>query len=589
MRSIESGVYQNLIVLPTGSGKTVVATSLRDRMKALRPDLGLIFLCERDELVWQALEKFLEYCPDANVGVEKAEHKSRYLEGGDVIIASIQTLSRPGRIEKFPPDKYWIIHDEAHHAASKRSLSILEYFHVLPGPNESDRPSIGITATPNRTDGLGLNRAYRTISYSKTMMDLMTDGIRFTNGDLYPYLADFIAWRVQTETDIGSVRTTQGDLDIVGLAIKTNTPERNELVARKYRQLGEGLPAIAFVSDVKHVHDMAAEFNRQGIEAHGIWGAMPIKERQELVRGYKMGDFPAVVSCNALNEGFDAERASVALLARPTKSPLLLEQQIGRVSRPFPSPEAYLKLISTSAGTFWTKPHAIVIDFVDACGKHDICRLPSLFGLPGNFNLQGKSTVRVVKKLEQVSLDHPGFEVDEVTREEDLPRMLRAHVERIELFGSTIAAEELRSISRMSWIKSRSGFTLSVPSLHATFQVSQDLVGNWSLWRSVGSQRELLGSFPDLQEAVIAADRRVPLADRAVVSTGMAWQAYPPTKKQVKYLWNLSQAVRKGFSDPNKMHRHFCKLCREGNPRFSRGGCRDMIDKLLLTRNRRAG
>jgi superfamily II DNA or RNA helicase len=586
MRSIESGVYQNLLVCPTGSGKTIIATELRNQMWALRPHLKLMFLVSREELVWQAHEKFQKHCNGAWVGVEKADFVA-CPQTHQVVVASVQTLSRSHRMEKFNPEEYWCITDEAHHSTSRQHLKIYDYFRVLPS-QDTNRPHVGITATPNRTDGQGLNKVYRTIAYSKSMMDLMQDGIRFTNGDLYPYITDFVAWKVQTETDISSVRTTQGDLDIVQLSTKTNTPERNELVARKYRHLGEGLPAIAFVSDVQHAHDMAAEFNRQGVEAHEIWGAMPPKDRQDLVRRYKMGDFPVVVSCNALNEGFDAERASVALLSRPTKSALLLQQQIGRVSRPFPSPEAYLEsLRSTGAGTFWVKPHAVVIDFQDQCGKLDICRLPSLFGLPGNFSLQGRPIIKVVERLRQLELENPGFEVDEITNEAEIPRMLRAHVERLDLFGGHIAAEELRSISRMSWIKSGSGFSLSVPSLHAIFQVSRNLVGQWDLFRSSSGQRVSMGSHPSLEMAVRVADRQVPLEDLAITRTGMRWTGLSPTLKQVNYIWNLSYAVRRGFKSAAHLHRHFCKLNRNGQHRYSRGGCKSMIE-YLLSRNQGA-
>src|ERR1700757_3191836 len=117
---IHDGNRQVLVVLPTGSGKTIVATGIQP---LLRDHGKLLFLVHRDELAHQAEEKFKRFCPGITVGIEKAAYRCMP-ENCDVVIASVQTLSASGRVRlsKFNPKNFWIMTDEAHHGVSNSYL-----------------------------------------------------------------------------------------------------------------------------------------------------------------------------------------------------------------------------------------------------------------------------------------------------------------------------------------------------------------------------------------------------------------------------------------------------------------------------------
>jgi ATP-dependent helicase IRC3 len=347
------------------------------------------------------------------------------------------------------------------------------------------------------------------------------------------------------------------------------------------------MSGLAFTVDIQHSEDLAKEFVRQGINCFPISSNTPKAVRRSVVQTFKTGDpngFPVLTSCDALSEGFDAEIAAVGMGTRPTKSPVVFQQQVGRVARPYPSPEDYLAALRRGERP-WKKPYAIWLDFCDQSGRHDLCSLPSLFGLRAGFDLKGKSAKETVRQIEKLEEENPGLDLGEVTEVSQIPRLLRSHTERINLFQTPIVAREIQALSRLGWIRTGPDrYQVSSPTQHTTYLVTLNLLGRYDVFASHVGVRRFLESFPDLREAIGFADTLVPQEDRVVLSTEMAWRSAPCTHKQVQLLWDRSYAVRHGFTDAAQLYRHFRKLHRVGNARFSRGGVSGMID-LVLHRN----
>jgi superfamily II DNA or RNA helicase len=316
-----------LVVLPTGSGKTVIFSSVIHTL-AREHGLNALIIAHRDELLDQAAEKYRMVRPDAVIGkVGSGLHQY----GGEVTVASIATISRPEHLKRLRAIGYGlIIIDEAHHSAAagyQRVLNALPESFVL-----------GVTATPMRLDGKPILQASRKPLYQRTIRDMIEAG----------YLADIQAIAIRTEVSLDEVRTLAGDYNERELDDAVNTPERNRRIVAAYLEHTEGKRAVAFCVTVRHAEALAYAFNDQGVPAALIAGDTPLDERKRLYAAFQRGEIKVLTNCMVLTEGWDSPLAEVAILARPTQSQALYIQMAGRVLRPAP-----------------TKKHAIFLDITD--------------------------------------------------------------------------------------------------------------------------------------------------------------------------------------------------------------------------------
>ena len=180
------GVQRPLLVLPTGTGKTIIFALLVQR----RGGRALI-LAHRDELIQQAVDKLHVVDPTLPLGVVQAEQDRH---DASIVIASVQTLSRRTRLTRLVPDFQTIVIDEAHHAPAPTYRRILEYCHAW----RSDGPLVvGVTATPERGDRQSLRQVFDRIVYQKTLVEMMQAG----------YLVDLRALQVLLQADFDALRT----------------------------------------------------------------------------------------------------------------------------------------------------------------------------------------------------------------------------------------------------------------------------------------------------------------------------------------------------------------------------------------------
>lgn len=346
LKARKENITRQLVVLPTGSGKTLLFCAVARSLGA-----PTLVLAHRDELVRQAADKFAMVWPEASVGVVKAQENCH--EGRDVVVASVQTISRPKRLAEFGPGRFgFLVVDEAHHAAAASYLSVIRALGFMGG--DPEKLLLGVTATPFRGDGVGLGAVFQKIVYQRSILSMVRAG----------YLVDFRGLAVGTGTDLSGVREVAGDFDESELEGVLNTANRNEIIVKAYLDHASSRKAVAFTAGVRHARDLAGAFREAGVPAEAVTADTPEGERRRILSAFRSGDVRVLTNCGVLTEGWDEPSLDCILMCRPTKSKALYVQVIGRGARPYPG-----------------KEDCLVVDFADNAGRHDVMSLPSLFGL----------------------------------------------------------------------------------------------------------------------------------------------------------------------------------------------------------------
>lgn len=501
-----NGINKQLVVLPTGAGKTVIFSHLP---KFLPSCLPMLVLAHRGELLNQAKDKILWSNPDLDVQIEKAE---QHADMCDVVVASVPTLGRAEseRILKYPKDYFKsIVIDEAHHAAAPSYRRIVDYFN----PDFV----LGVTATPQRSDSVRLTEVFQEIVYYKTIQDLIQEG----------YLSRLVGYRVKTDTDISGVETNNGDYVASQLEETINNPIRNAAVVASYLQIAPEKKAIVFASGVQHANDLALSF-QQKVATEVLLGTTSEEDRLNILQRFKEGTTRVLVNVGVLTEGFDEPSVEVIILARPTRSSLLYTQIVGRGTRLYEG-----------------KEHCIVIDIADITKGKKPLGLPTLLGLPPEFDLQGKDlldTAEEYKKLEQFC---PG-EAVRVLNPEDIDLAYK----RIDLFMPPPPNEIVLQYSSFVWAEvGENDFHLGINN-GESLRIYIDPLGRWTVAltqaNSSSSKTTLLGHVEDIREAFVRSDRWVMnnrSSSMTLIDSSAAWRSDGPTDAQKKLLKRIGVPV----------------------------------------------
>lgn len=338
------GVRRPLVVLPTGAGKTVVfAHLIRDL-----PGRALV-LAHRDELIGQAADKLRQVDPTAHVGRVQAgwdEWRS------PVVVASVQSLAQSARLSRYRPGHFsTIVVDEAHHCTARTYRTILNHLGALePGTNVL---TVGVTATPDRGDGVGLGHVFERIVYERGLPEMIAEG----------YLVPLRGIRVQLDADFGTLRVRAGEVSESDAARLLMAADAPGLVAAAYRRHAAGQRAIVFTPTVQVAEACAAALVAAGVRAESLDGTTPADERRAILARLRSGATSVVCNCSVLTEGFDEPRVSCVIVARPTRSRGLYAQMVGRAARLYPG-----------------KTHATILDVVGSTREHQLLTLADLTG-----------------------------------------------------------------------------------------------------------------------------------------------------------------------------------------------------------------
>src|SRR2546423_4939081 len=289
------GVRRPLLVLPTGTGKTIVFALLVQRRRGRS-----LILAHRDELIQQAVDKLHLVDPTLPLGVVQA---TRDEHTAPTVVASVQTLSRRTRLTRVTPDFQTIVIDEAHHAPAPTYRRILDYC-------RSWRPDgplvVGVTATPERGDRQSLHPVFERIVYQKTLLEMMQAG----------YLVDLRAMQVLLQADFDALRTQQGDFvdaELETLLLPANAPAQ---VLAAFQAHAADRKALLFTPPVALAYAMADIFCAAGIAAQALEGAPPLAPRPPTLHRPPTGDTRAVAPCAVLTEGFDETSISCIIVVR---------------------------------------------------------------------------------------------------------------------------------------------------------------------------------------------------------------------------------------------------------------------------------
>jgi superfamily II DNA or RNA helicase/HKD family nuclease len=329
------GRMRNLLVAATGTGKTVVAAF--DYLASCKQEGGrprLLFIAHRKEILQQARATFIQVLREPGFGVICAGGGAS--ENYDHCFCTIQSFASRSLNQRFGSD-HWhtVIVDECHHmtADSYGQISKLQ-------------PSIllGLTATPERADGARLD----------ALFDMRLDGgpaaeLRLWEALDQQLLAPFEYYGVDdTETDFSSVQWGQPRLEEQQLASILNANHaRSQVVLAavdQYVSEPQRMKALAFCVSVEHAHFMAKAFNKGGIVAEVVVGKTSNESRRNAPVKLARGEIQVICTCDLYNEGVDIPDVDTLLILRPTQSPVLIQQQLGRGLRLAPGKESCLVL-----------------------------------------------------------------------------------------------------------------------------------------------------------------------------------------------------------------------------------------------------
>jgi hypothetical protein len=251
-------------------------------------------------------------------------------------------------------------------------------------------------------------------------------------------------------------------------------------------------------------------------------------------------------SCNAITEGTDVPSVAVALMTRPTKSALLYTQSLGRVLRTYPSPEDLAGMAFLGESPAWAKPYAVVLDFVDVCGKHRISGVPTLFGLRQDYKFDKQKTVtEELNEIDEMAKRAKGIDL---TKYANVIEM-RAAVEAIDLFAVPTVPEAVKQYSRLAWTAAFSGgYNLHLPE-RLSFALRQNALGQWDVFRTVKGVREFIRTLPNVGLAFQMADNLVPQDKIGVVLATAKWRNQEATAEQIKTLAKYRKDMRAKFPD----------------------------------------
>jgi superfamily II DNA or RNA helicase len=312
------GHWKNLVVMATGTGKTIVAGLDFRRLVESGRVKSLLFIAHRKEILEQSLVTFRTIMRDGSFG-ELLVDGNRPTDWTHVF-GSVQSIKNLDS-EKFPPDAFdMIIVDEFHHAAASTYESLLNYF--------KPKVLLGLTATPERTDGQSVLHWFENgISAELRLWEAIDRQILspfqyFGINDNVDLEAAGVSWRRgfgYDTTELSNVYT--GNDARVALVLEQMNHYVDDLNEMK---------AIGFCVSIEHAEYMAKKFNLAGIPSSAVTSKVTSEERKNTLASFRNGSIKAIFAVDIFNEGVDIPDINTLLMLRPTESATVFIQQLGR-------------------------------------------------------------------------------------------------------------------------------------------------------------------------------------------------------------------------------------------------------------------
>jgi len=521
---------EELLVLPTAAGKTVIFSQVIAQLSD-RYGVNALIIAHTDELLTQAAEKYRQIKPAAIIGKVGG---GIYDYGGEVTVASIDTICRPNHLALLPRMDYGlVVVDEAHRSCAPKYQRVLQ---ALKGAFV-----LKVTATPDRLDGQPISQ--KPPLYSSHILEMIEQG----------YLCDARAIAIRTEASLDSLGTERGDYREKELERAVDTPERNKRVAEAYIDHALGRRAICFAVTVEHAHHLVTALLAAGIPAASVSGETPPAERKHLYRALREGSLNVLTNVLCLTEGFDLPQVECVIMARPTQSRALYTQCIGRGLRLAP-----------------TKRDCVILDLTDNCLKHRL-EPQDLSKILGKNLHDGESVLETIKReaeeevtQKRLASGNPLVRRLKDTRTKDLAIDIKARLDWQEQTNGTFLLEVEPHKHRILLVPSRSGD------------------GSYAVWAELAptfTRQRWLTDAP-LGWAQEHAERQARLLQagekkRVLVDRSAAWRSLPvdPQSKQASWLCTFAiphwESLTRGEASDILDHR-FAEREREREQRKSK-------------------
>lgn len=300
----QAGYRAGLVVMATGLGKTWLAAFDTARPQFRR----VLFVAHREEILRQSRDVFRRVRPDGDFGLYFGDEKRPEAR---VVFASVQTLA--GRLAAFPPDAFdYVVIDEFHHAAAASYRRVIDHF--------QPQFLLGLTATPERMDGADLLALCR----ENLVYDCgLVEGIR--RGELSP----FHYWGVTDTVDFKPIPWRNGRFDPEALTRAVETQERAQAAYEEWASR-RGERTLAFCVSVTHADFMAEFFTERGVACVAVHSGPTSAPRRHSLDQLGEGVLEVLFAVDLFNEGLDVPEVDTVLMLRPTESPVVFLQQLGR-------------------------------------------------------------------------------------------------------------------------------------------------------------------------------------------------------------------------------------------------------------------
>lgn len=306
----QEGAKRALVVAATGVGKTYLAAFDSKGFERV------LFVAHREEILKQAAVSFHNVRNSDDYGffdgAEKSTDKS-------VIFASVATLGRSEYLNEryFPRDYFdYIVVDEFHHSVNNQYRRIVEYF--------KSEFLLGLTATPERMDGKNI---YEICDYNVPYEISLKSAIN--KGMLVP----FHYYGIYDDTDYSGIHIVRGKYDEKELnETYIGNVYRHDLIYKYYRKYGSKR-ALGFCCSREHAEEMAQEFCKRGIPSVAVYSnsnSEYAEERSVAIKKLTDGEIRVIFSVDMFNEGVDIPSVDMVMFLRPTESPIVFLQQLGR-------------------------------------------------------------------------------------------------------------------------------------------------------------------------------------------------------------------------------------------------------------------
>ena len=332
----KEGKKRTLLVLPTGTGKTIVFSKIiEDRV---RKGERVLVIAHRGELLEQASDKLYK-----STGLKTATEKAEQTSLGSfyrVVVGSVQTLQREKRLNQFPPEYFdTIVIDEAHHAISDGYQRVLQHF--------EDANVLGVTATPDRGDMRNLGSYFESLAYEYSLPEAIKSG----------YLSPIKALTIPLKLDLSNVKQQAGDFSTKDLG--TALDPYLEQIAEEMKKQCFNRKTVVFLPLVKTSQKFRDILNKHGFKAAEVNGEST--DREQVLKDYEEGKYNVLCNSMLLTEGWDCPSVDCVIVLRPTKVRALYSQMVGRGTRLAPG-----------------KKELLLLDFLWHTERHELCHPANL-------------------------------------------------------------------------------------------------------------------------------------------------------------------------------------------------------------------